>query len=310
MYDFAFVVVSYNQEKYIKQHLESIRYQIEHYGEGLKIQLVFSDDSSKDNTLEIAKEWLEKHNGLFENIDVVEHNENVGTICNMRDGIYKTNAANYKMLSCDDLYFKNNIFELKDISDIVLTPTISFWDDGKVENFITPDYCQILRIKKNEFIDGICKMLKYNQCIPSPGVFMDKKFWKNENFLEYLMKFKYIEDIPEWDYIFNGKMGFDFTVDVLNKPYILYRRGSGISSKIEHKNVNPVDMEYLRIRKEIPAREDIKPKYLNVYRYKHFVETKIINKIWQRKCERTKNLEDWNAAILDAKNYLNYIFDC
>lgn len=308
MYDFAFVVVSYNQERYVKQHLESIRYQIEHYGDGMKIQLVFSDDCSKDNTVGIAKDWLDKHKGLFEKVDIITHGKNAGTIRNMRDGISKMNAVKYKLLACDDLYFKNNIFELINSADIVLTPTISFWDDGKIESFITPDYCQILRIRKDELIDGIRKMLKYNQCIPSPGVFMDKKFWTNNDFLEYIMRFKFIEDIPEWDYIFNQKTEFSFSVDVLCKPYILYRRATGISSKIDHQNANPIDIEYLQIRKEMPAQEDMKPKYLNIYRYRHFWETKVVNKVWLKECERDKSLEDWKSAVNGAQNYLNYIF--
>lgn len=307
MYDFAFVVVAYNQEKYVRQHLESIKYQIEHYGHDLKIQIIFSDDCSQDNTVEIARDWISDNKVLFQKTEIVIHDVNVGTIRNMCESISAVESKSYKVLACDDLYYKNNIFELSNNYDIVLTPTISFWNDGRIDNELSPDYCQILRLKEDNMKSGIGKMLKYNQCIPSPGVFMSIKFWKDPELINYIMQYKYIEDIPEWDYIFNKEVDYAFKVIAVNKPYILYRREVGVSTKIDHKSANPIDKEYKKIRDNIPAKEDIKPKWLNYYRYKHYLETHLINKLWLVKCRNENKLASWDEAIINVREYLSFI---
>lgn len=306
MYDFAFVVVSYNQERYVIQHLNSIKYQINNYGNGKTMQLVFSDDASKDRTVDIAEEWISANKSLFSDIVIIRRKENIGTIRNLHNAINLTNAKRYKELACDDLYYKNNIFEAANIADIVLTPIISFWDDGKIEHKIADDYCTILR-RSGDKKKILKEMLKYNQCIPSPGVFMDKKFWVDKGFSDYMMQFKYIEDIPEWDYIFSGKYNEEFTVRVVNKPYVLYRRSVGISQNIVRSNDNPIDREYSKIRELIPSREDKKPKWLNYYRVKHYIDIHFLNSFWLKEQIRIGEMDDWENGINNVEEYLRSI---
>ena len=61
MKEFTFGVFTYNQDQFIFENLESIKYQIEKYGEGTSFLLVMSDDCSQDNTVVYAKEWLKKN---------------------------------------------------------------------------------------------------------------------------------------------------------------------------------------------------------------------------------------------------------
>ena len=51
MKEFTFGVFTYNQEQFIFENLESIKYQIEKYGGGTSFSLVMSDDCSQDNTV-------------------------------------------------------------------------------------------------------------------------------------------------------------------------------------------------------------------------------------------------------------------
>lgn len=308
MNDFAFVVVSYNQENYVLQHLRSIKYQIENYGANRKIQIVFSDDCSKDNTVQVAEKWIRNNSNLFSDITFIQHKQNVGTIRNMCEAISAVDAKAYKSLACDDLYFSNNIFELNELADIVLTPIISFWNNGDIEPCLIPDYCTILRSRLNKKIK-IRKMLKYNQCIQSPGVFMKQRFWLDKGFQDYLKQFRYIEDILEWDYIFCGKFKEDFSIIVSNKPYILYRRGVGVSENILRLNNNTIDREYASIREIIPAREDIRPIILNPYRIIHYFVIHFINKIWLKKEKINHNLSDWEKGIENARDFLTEVIN-
>ena len=65
---FTFVTITYNHEKYIIEHLESIRYQIENYSEGKKMNLIVSDDGSVDNTMRYAQQWVERNKNLFSEV--------------------------------------------------------------------------------------------------------------------------------------------------------------------------------------------------------------------------------------------------
>ena len=55
---FTFISITYNHEKYIIEHLESIKYQILQYGKNEKVCFILSDDCSTDNTLLITQQWL------------------------------------------------------------------------------------------------------------------------------------------------------------------------------------------------------------------------------------------------------------
>lgn len=303
--DFCFVVVSYNQEDYVFQHLESIKNLILSYGSRKKIQLVFSDDCSKDATVEKAKYWIEKNQLLFNECKIIEHENNVGTIRNMIDAINSVNALCFKEMACDDLYYKNNIFDLNTNTKLVLTPTIHFFEPNTIEKKIIDDYFIFLNNRNKDIKIKIKKMLNYNQCIPSPGVILPPSVWKNEDFKNFLLKYKYIEDIPEWYYLFNVN-DFNLKVEINDTPFVLYRRNVGISNHIKKKD-NPIDNEYKRIRKEIVAKQDCLPKYLNPYAYMHFIQSKISVNLIKNKPEIKKSIRKWNDNVKYAAEFIKFI---
>ena len=55
---FTFVVTCYNQADVVRYALESIRYQIEQYGEGQSFQLVVTDDGSTDKSVGVIDQWI------------------------------------------------------------------------------------------------------------------------------------------------------------------------------------------------------------------------------------------------------------
>ena len=70
MKEFTFVIITYNQEQYILQHLESIKYQINKYGKGISVYLIISDDHSLDRTLQLAEIWLQENSCFFYNYKI------------------------------------------------------------------------------------------------------------------------------------------------------------------------------------------------------------------------------------------------
>ena len=304
--DFCFVVVSYNQEQYVYQHLESIRFLIEKFGREKKIQLVFSDDASTDNTVSYAVNWIKKNNNLFYSYEIVTHDHNVGTIRNMQDAIDRVNAKAFKQTACDDLYYKNNIFDLYKKGEIVISPTIHFFEGGGIEKKIISDYLCFLKYRDNINLKyKIKKMLDYNQCIPSPGVFIKKKMWDDEGFLKFITQFTYIEDVPEWYYFFNIYKK-EFSVYIDDVPYVLYRRNVGVSCNIKKKG-NPIDEDYRKIRKLIRAKQDFLPRFINPYCFIHFIKNKLQNPIWKIQKEIRNSLQNWDENLIGAEEHIEYI---
>ena len=144
MKEFTFFTLSFNQEKYIIQHLESIKYQIENYGKNYLIHYIICDDSSNDNTIYYARKWLAENKKLFKSITIIVNDDNCGTVSNMINGLSKI-KTDYKMLAADDLYFNRNIFTAKGNNDIVLSPVVAFNDQNYiVYNFDSNKYLYYL----------------------------------------------------------------------------------------------------------------------------------------------------------------------
>lgn len=302
--DFCFVIITRNQEGYIFQHLESIKYQICKYGCNRKIQLVLSDDASSDNTVTNAKKWI-ACNEIFNQVDIVEHLENIGTIRNIYDSLEKVDSNEFKLLAGDDLYNEYNIFDVSLKADMIITPTIAFDNNRKTyNNSLNPYFLRMIRSEKKK--KDIRNMLDYAQVINAPGVFLKKEIWLDKGMRDFVMQYKYIEDIPMWHYLFNvTNTNFSLLID--ENPYILYRKDVGVMSTI--KNDNPISQEYVRMRKEIPSNENIKPKILNIYNYEQYIKNLFIEKITSKYNNNIlRSINKYKAAYKRVPSYLDIIF--
>ena len=94
----SIVVVTYNSAAFLEECLESIR--IQSYRE---LELIVTDDCSKDNTVEIAKEWIARHNGRFVTAKVLETDKNTGVAGNCNRGLKATKGEWAKFIAGDDL---------------------------------------------------------------------------------------------------------------------------------------------------------------------------------------------------------------
>jgi hypothetical protein len=55
---YAFLILTYNHQEYILEHLESIRYLVETHGTGFDVDLIVNDDCSRDQTSTLVDHWL------------------------------------------------------------------------------------------------------------------------------------------------------------------------------------------------------------------------------------------------------------
>lgn len=274
MKQFTFFTLSFNQERYIIQHLESIKYQIENFGDEYQVHYVICDDSSSDNTILYARKWLEKNKGLFESVNIIVNNENWGTVLNFINGINGIKTR-YKSLAADDIFFDNNVFEVIDKNDIVLTPIISFDDNNEVHyNFLDNKYLYYLLYRKNtSIIKKIKKDLTYYYPLKTPGIFYNINIFSNEEIINFLRPYKLIEDLPTWIYLTRCGVGYKCAIDI--KPYVLYRKGVGVSFNLN--NDSPFMHELQEIKKKYGLNKTTKyGKWLNPYRYMMHINERII----------------------------------
>ncbi len=92
------VVITYNSSKYVIETLESI------YAQTYKdIELIISDDCSKDNTVALCKRWCDSHKERFYNYDIIESERNTGIAPNVNRGYNRAKGEWIKAIAGDDL---------------------------------------------------------------------------------------------------------------------------------------------------------------------------------------------------------------
>lgn len=220
--DFTFGILSYNSSDFIIELLESIKYQVLHYGNNKKIELIIGDDSSKDNTVELIKKWIKFNGSIFYSINILESPTNRGTVINYSRVFHSVHSEKFHIIAGDDLYNCNNIFDYAnflDTYDIVTTFPLGISNKGEI--FIDSNRL-IRRYRDSKHKNYTCKELvskeSYGSMIHSPSTFFKKALFSKE-VEDFVAKFVLYEDDPMWVSFLHktNKLKFDVC------PYVLYR---------------------------------------------------------------------------------------
>lgn len=305
--EFTFVAFTYNQEKYIIQQMYSIKYQIEHFGNDYDIHFVLCDDASKDRTVELVKRWIEEHRNLFGDVKFVVNKQNVGIVGNCVNALKSVTTSKFKVLAGDDIYFKNDIFQINRDSNFCISPTLSFSDDlvVKESDFL---YYNILLYKQHKGCDikkFLQEYLKYQDIIAAPGVFYEAVNG-NTGIIDALKGYKFIDDVPTWVYLLSKS---DTKVVVSETPFVMYRCDVGVSTNKNHSKYLDFRKDFIRINKEIYVNRSIKPSILNIYKWKNSIYKILSRNVYVK----DSYIKDVNKAIRmaeeDASKYLKSIVD-
>lgn len=104
---FSIIVTSYNYEKYIRQTLDSLVNQT--YKD---FEVIIIDDGSKDNSIEIIKEYVQKYSNF--NLYTHDGNVNKGLIESVKLGISKATGDFIAFLESDDYWSLDYLQEKAD----------------------------------------------------------------------------------------------------------------------------------------------------------------------------------------------------
>lgn len=97
-------VVSYNAAKTILETLESIKAQTYQ-----NIELIVSDDCSKDETVQIARRWIDKNKERFVRTVLLTVPQNTGVCANMNRSLKASRGVWIKGIAADDILLPNCI---------------------------------------------------------------------------------------------------------------------------------------------------------------------------------------------------------
>lgn len=223
MKSFTFLVLSYNHEKYILEHLESIKFLIENYGKEVLVDIIIADDFSKDNTLDFAKIWLNENSNLFRKIIIPEKQTNLGTCKNLTTALEYVDSDYCKITASDDVYSNENLF--LEFSKIDGYDMISGLPLNLLEGTINETKFDLFNIIATNII---YKNTNYNQRLKrinffnAPSIVYSKKSLKNSEIIEFINQFRVTEDYP-----LQIKMSEVFSplkFKQINKIFIYYRR--------------------------------------------------------------------------------------
>jgi len=276
---FTFLTMTFNHADFIIAHLNSIKFQIQNYAEE-EVKLIICDDFSTDNTFNIILEWLLENDYLFDQYIIIRNPSNLGIVQSYINLVSLLDTEKFKLLAGDDLYYKNNIFELVNSiekNEVIVSYPLVFLAK-KILIAKTIDLQHIT--KKISFYNNIKLkkvFLKDRIYINAPTAIMNFDLLKDEKLIKHLSKYKWIEDIPLWHYLLNYQ---DVKFSYYDKPYILYRLSHGIShKKSKNDKYNEFSIELSIIKKEYNFTSVDRNKYLNLSNYTKKISISI-NRIW------------------------------
>lgn len=208
---FTFGTITFNQEEYIIEHLESIKFQIENFSNDFINDVLIIDDCSSDKTVFNIKRWAEYNTHI--NIQLIVNSENLGINKNYLKLLRLIKSKNFKVLAGDDIYGPNKIYNNHN-SSITFTPIFKL---NKKKVFFPIK--QIFQHYMNHHIILLDKLLIGN-VISAPGVYFKDKKVLSHSYIQYQKKYLHAEDYSSWLYLlFVENIDYQFSII----PTIIHR---------------------------------------------------------------------------------------
>lgn len=194
---FAFMVVTYNHQDYILEHLESIRYLVQTHGRDWEVDLIVNDDASRDKTRALVDRWLAIHATMFRHVKTLYNAKNLGTCASVNNMLTHMVADRCKLTAGDDVYSFENIFELtaytSDTAMVSGRALHLLGDELSVDRMSNTLATVTQVIYRHDSLLHRFKHLSYNN---APNLLYATKCLLNPKVREFLQRFDVVEDWP------------------------------------------------------------------------------------------------------------------
>lgn len=220
----SIVVLTYNSGKFVLETLNSILSQ-----DYPRIELLVSDDGSKDNTCEIVENWILENSKQFERCNLIKSFYNRGTCSNYNQGVFNSHGDYIKTIDGDDIlnsnhaisdyvaYIKNSNHEIC-ISDVEVFSNESF-----DMSFFEERYSYFFECVKESLEDQKRRIIR-ESALPDPGIFFSRKLYDRVNGFDENYKLQ-----EEWPF-FMKVLDLNYHIGALEKKLVRYRlSSSGVS---------------------------------------------------------------------------------
>lgn len=220
--EYLFIILSYNHESYIIEHLESIRFQIERWAGGRTCSIIIADDCSRDSTVRLAHAWLKSHKDLLVSYQILESLSNEGTCSNFVRVFPYVHGRRVKVLAGDDLYSSENIFELIDsASDCTLVSglPLMLYPEGLARSRM-----QVFNMIASETIytGSFLSAMQGFSTIHTPSLVYDSTAMELPGMVGFINKFAVVEDFAMQIHLARARPNLHYKV--VDRYYIYYRR--------------------------------------------------------------------------------------
>lgn len=222
--EFTFCVLAYNEEEYIIECLESIKYQITNFSKNkYTISLIIVDDASTDNTSIYINKWIKLNKSLFNSIDFHINNRNAGVVSGYCYIIKNLKTDYFKVIAGDDVFSSENIFKnyykIKN-NEMIISSVLTLQNKKIIlRNDDISRYAYYE--KRTKKIKKLYKLLASYCFIPAPECIYSRNLIKNIDIDNINNNFKYIEDYPTWYQILKNNKKVEISYNI--KPQVLYR---------------------------------------------------------------------------------------
>lgn len=229
----SIIVITYNSAKYVLETLESAKAQTYQ-----NIELIISDDGSKDDTLNLCKRWINNNSSYFNNeITVVSSGHNTGTTENCKRGVAESNGCWVKLIAGDDVLMSNALQDMVDCVNAIDTSTVgailtqevrfSNLEESNSTHQIFPEGNDLSHPfyaadSKEQF-----QWLLLGKFVSGVSIYYKTKLIKEHNILDCSISLL-VEDYLAAVYL----TSLGYRIHFLEKPTVFYRKqGQGITAK-------------------------------------------------------------------------------
>lgn len=298
----SLVILTYNFENIIMECLNSLEKQTYK-----NVEVIIADDCSKDNTLEICKEWKKNNLNRFKRIEIISSSENRGVTKNINIGARKAKGQWVKFLGGDDYLSENSLerfmdFKSKHENCEAVFSFIQEFIEGKNGKI----FLKKLPLKEGE--DFFYMSLKdqfqniLENCFPcAPGFFVKNTLLKRMNYFDE--RFKMVEDYPFWVKLIKNNIKLYFLPEVL----VYYRLSeNSVSQSLKGNSINKNMMEFEKEFYELIYKKEVKDK-LKLWNKKiDLIRRELIFKNGNKssfasklvRCLKTENIKKYSFRIV------------
>lgn len=187
-------VITYNSAQTVLETLDSLKAQTYQ-----NLELIISDDCSKDETIKVCKSWLMENSSRFCRTLLITYPYNTGTVNNLNRGVAQCHGEWIKCIAGDDA-FTNNFF--KDLSyyldnpkfSFIIVPLLVYENTFEEQNHKYNYDCSNCLFFEKDTSAGMQHKVLLRKPVPGAGFVIKKDVYDKIGF--YDSKYPFFEDRP------------------------------------------------------------------------------------------------------------------